>query len=304
MFVHDNFVYHVPKLSIDKYAVLEIFKPVTISSGTECHVSQEYSYQVNESSRRNSHEKIRCEVDEVHAAPISSSSMVPILIQNNVAVKLLNLTKDNSWLSFQSKKNSFRGIECSYCGCRFPGSASLMGHKCDSSSQHPESPFSSGASFSSSSSSISGSDSISSAEAKYNCGFCKKNFSFKSSWESHMTCHSGEKKYSCHICSARFAHKSTLKVHLRIHSGDRPFQCKICQLTFPHKTSLNRHYRTHTGEKPFQCSSCSKCFRDQSTLSRHMRVHSGQRPFQCNFCGRSFSQNSHLKRHLISKKHK
>uniref|UniRef100_A0A3B3YHE4 C2H2-type domain-containing protein n=1 Tax=Poecilia mexicana TaxID=48701 RepID=A0A3B3YHE4_9TELE len=130
----------------------------------------------------------------------------------------------------------------------------------------------------------------------FDCDFCGKSFSLKSSLNNHVKIHTGEK--SCDFCGKTFNSSSDLKKHMRVHTGEKPFCCEDCGKRFSLSASLNRHRRVHTEEKPFGCDVCGKRFTVSSYLEKHMRIHTQEKLFSCNDCGETFSLGVCLKRHM------
>ncbi|GBN31221.1 Zinc finger protein Xfin [Araneus ventricosus] len=143
-------------------------------------------------------------------------------------------------------------------------------------------------------------------EKPFECGVCRKSFSYKSSFQKHTRKHTGNTKHVCHICQKSFLRKIYLKRHLLTHTGEKPYTCEVCVKSFATSSQFNVHYRIHTGEKPYTCDICCKRFRHIDTLKYHnLFVHTEPERSQlhiCDVCGNSFKKRSSLLRHELTHK--
>jgi len=134
------------------------------------------------------------------------------------------------------------------------------------------------------------------SDEMYQCQYCNKAFSKKSSFTGHMRAHTGNKPYKCDICKEAFIQQVHLTKHMMTH-GVKPYKCDVCGKAFSHIATLNRHSMVHTGEKPYQCELCNKAFSQRSILTEHMRIHTGEKPYKCKLCSKAFRTNSTLYNH-------
>ena len=67
---------------------------------------------------------------------------------------------------------------------------------------------------------------------KLNCSYCNKSFSITSRLRIHERRHTGEKPYSCSYCNKTFTDPSDKTKHARIHTGEKPYYCSYCDKTF------------------------------------------------------------------------
>lgn len=135
---------------------------------------------------------------------------------------------------------------------------------------------------------------------KYQCLLCRKNFTQKSVYQSHLRSHGkdGEDPYRCNICGKTFAVPARLTRHYRTHTGEKPYQCEYCNKSFSVKENLSVHRRIHTKERPYKCDVCGRAFEHSGKLHRHMRIHTGERPHKCNVCSKTFIQSGQLVIHM------
>merc|ERR1711892_257763 len=144
-------------------------------------------------------------------------------------------------------------------------------------------------------------------EVPFRCDVCGKCFSVPAKLTKHYETHkeehrndSQERPYQCSVCNRSFEHSGKLHRHMRIHTGERPHQCHLCNKTFIQSGQLVIHMRTHTGEKPYVCNTCEKGFTCSKQLKVHMRTHTGEKPYSCDICGKSFGYNHVLKLHQMA----
>ena len=136
---------------------------------------------------------------------------------------------------------------------------------------------------------------------KFCCEICKKVFSKKSNFRSHMGIHDkSEQKHKCGFCGETFAWKSSLNRHIQRSHSESPsvFKCDWCDKSYKVQSVLKDHIkRDHVQEKKHQCELCDKAFFKLHDLNYHRRLHLALKPYECSECGKSFSHLSHLHRH-------
>lgn len=147
----------------------------------------------------------------------------------------------------------------------------------------------------------------------FNCTYCNKAYTAKSSLNVHMMSHSGKKLYACMFCDKRFSRNNYLPVHMRVHTGERPYKCSVCGKTFRQNANLRKHeklhlpghFSVHAGEWPYRCSLCQKTFRNLGSLTRHKKLHDEIKCLICSICYKQFSEKSlfenHFQQHSCSK---
>ncbi|XP_077298110.1 uncharacterized protein LOC143919594 isoform X2 [Arctopsyche grandis] len=134
----------------------------------------------------------------------------------------------------------------------------------------------------------------------FECEICSKTFTYKSTFDRHLTTHTGEKAFKCDICSKSFALKRNLAAHIESHLGIKSHKCDICLKTFVLKSYLTAHMKSHTGFKPHKCDICFKSFVKKCFLVKHEKSHTGDKPYKCDICLRSFIHKSSYVKHMKS----
>nr|XP_060616429.1 zinc finger protein 391-like [Anolis sagrei ordinatus] len=166
---------------------------------------------------------------------------------------------------------------------------------------------------------------IAQREMEVNISVCRRNFSCRPNFDSHMSIHTegvyskinewekisrvskdqfshpanqkSHKPFKCSDCGKSFTGKRQLTCHQATHTGETPFQCSECGKAFSQKLRLTFHQRIHSVDTQLKCLECGKSFSQKTDLIRHQRVHTGEKPFTCMECGRSFSQKTDLSSH-------
>jgi len=120
----------------------------------------------------------------------------------------------------------------------------------------------------------------------FQCRFCFRVCTRKSSFTRHLQSHVKGNHNQCHICGKFFSFKCRLDQHLRCHTGEKPFKCNICFKAFTRKSHSMRHKRyVNCKEKSTRRSRlaeqlslnndylfCNLAFVSKSELLRHMQI--------------------------------
>ena len=133
------------------------------------------------------------------------------------------------------------------------------------------------------------------------CPECRKGFTTKQNFISHMKSHQGLLDYKCTDCSAAYTQPTPLKYHrLQKHTQEHRFWCFLCGKGFMLNSFLNKHKDVHTAPS-LQCKYCEKKFMRNQHLVKHERSHLGIKQFQCKICPKKYIHSENLRCHM--KKH-
>ncbi|XP_077180916.1 uncharacterized protein LOC143831643 isoform X2 [Paroedura picta] len=162
----------------------------------------------------------------------------------------------------------------------------------------------------------------------YECQYCGKHLSARSSLVNHERLHRGEKPYKCQDCGERFYRKHHLGRHLLTHTSGKPLKHSQNGGRQKGKSSLpvlggiqtgqrrskasirdrivTRNARfagqpaIRTEERLYKCQFCEKVLRTKNSLLIHERSHRGAGRYACPDCGKEFSQKNYLSCHRRS----
>lgn len=126
------------------------------------------------------------------------------------------------------------------------------------------------------------------------CEHCKKEFNFKSNYQTHLLSHSNIRPYACERCEKSFCSKWNLIMHTRVHLDIRKYACPVCYKRFRVLSHMTSHQYSHY-EKKFECDICNQKYISPRTLKQHINtVHSNNYPFTCEVCDKKFKRKHHI----------
>lgn len=80
--------------------------------------------------------------------------------------------------------------------------------------------------------------------------------------------------YECDFCCKQFSSRSSIKTHLIMHKAIAEYDCSECTQTFKTQGNLSRHFRNvHNNSKNWACEKCGKLFREKFQLDIHVPNH-------------------------------
>jgi hypothetical protein len=123
-------------------------------------------------------------------------------------------------------------------------------------------------------SSLSNSSNGNGCNRKFNCEYCRKQFTDASNLQRHVRQQhsSSGRSHACGECFKTFATASGLKQHRHIHSSIKPFRCEVCLKAYTQFSNLCRHKRMHVNcRQQLKCSFCEQSFNTVTTLAKHKR---------------------------------
>ena len=104
------------------------------------------------------------------------------------------------------------------------------------------------------------------------CPKCSKVFSPQFTLNRHMVLHTGNFRWYCEECRKGFTHKAQYESHMRGHEG-LMYRCESCGKGFTAESSLKYHLLEHTGNFKFKCQLCGKGFHFQPQFEKHVTKH-------------------------------
>ena len=143
---------------------------------------------------------------------------------------------------------------------------------------------------------------------KFPCNLCKYEATAKRSLQSHIESKHEGKKYPCPQCKLQICDKSSLRKHIRtVHMMIRAYPCLQCGQKFSTKNDLNMHIESRHGilEKNISCTFCDFKTNMTKYLTKHLKMHNKDEDslsstFPCDLCGYKTSRYPHLKIHKRS----
>lgn len=108
------------------------------------------------------------------------------------------------------------------------------------------------------------------------------------------------RKFNCEYCRKQFTDQSNLQRHIRhqhSHQG-RSHTCMLCHKSFATASGLKQHSHIHSSNKPFRCEKCFKSYTQFSNLCRHKRMQQQcKQQLKCDFCDQVFNSNNNKAKH-------
>ena len=79
-------------------------------------------------------------------------------------------------------------------------------------------------------------------------------------------------RYCCSVCSKQFTTSSGLQIHEDGHLGRYRYRCTCCGKGFAATSNLRGHMSLHTGVIKFKCAKCGRHIRYKGDYHRHLTV--------------------------------
>ncbi|XP_053606530.1 zinc finger protein ZFP2-like isoform X2 [Plodia interpunctella] len=138
----------------------------------------------------------------------------------------------------------------------------------------------------------------------FECHYCGKTFTTKTSMRRHIYVHMKIKRYECVKCLRQFSHKVNHQLHIRRRHPElyipKSYVCQICDKVFRLKESLSSHLDVHIHKYgSFKCLYCTESFSDQEQLVFHKKTkHLSSTPLDCHICDEHFKTQLQLAQHI------
>ncbi|KAL8604661.1 hypothetical protein ACOMHN_013441 [Nucella lapillus] len=154
----------------------------------------------------------------------------------------------------------------------------------------------------------------------FECAHCKKAFTHKRAFNSHVQGHINRKIYKCSFCDRSFERPCTKMIHEKRHKHE----CEICGQKYLEYSMIKEHMKLHVmkcARCPFQtsdflaykkhksscglvkptlqCEICGVRLKSHKALSFHIAaIHQNNRPFKCTMCEKLFVLQTKLNAHI------
>ncbi|GAB0097216.1 hypothetical protein DMENIID0001_128330 [Sergentomyia squamirostris] len=135
--------------------------------------------------------------------------------------------------------------------------------------------------------------STSQGDGPFICQICKKSYSSKGNFHSHVLSHQGISNFFCEICGKSIDTRGAWK-HMQSHE-DVNLNCPVCNKAFATVARRDRHIKTHSGEKSHKCFFCEKTFARKDHAKQHMIRCPRAKDFGAAACQKEFQVQEKIK---------
>ncbi|XP_052741863.1 zinc finger protein 25-like isoform X2 [Bicyclus anynana] len=135
----------------------------------------------------------------------------------------------------------------------------------------------------------------------FQCDYCQKQFSTKSSIRRHVSSHLNAKTFPCIQCKKVFRKQLYLSAHITRQHPDwgQHYMCNLCDKPFLLRENLIAHMASHTNtETMFKCIYCKEKYSNQIDLIQHEKQHLVSGLYDCIICEQSFDCRNKLTMHF------
>ena len=138
-------------------------------------------------------------------------------------------------------------------------------------------------------------------KVKFNCEFCKKDFTSKDHLKTHTeSVHLGY-KFPCNLCKYEATAKRSLQTHIASKHEGKKYPCPQCELQSCDKSSLRKHIRTvHLKINTYRCLQCGLRLTTKNCLNKHIEALHGtlEKDLNCTHCDFKTNMTEYLRKHL------